>query len=340
MNQTPLVAIHLVFKAFTPFSIIVNNMLRTLIAILLLTFASQSFGMPEEQSDPRITRAQYIAMWKDEAILQMHEHNIPASITLAQAILESGDGNSELARKANNHFGIKCHDWTGKKVYHDDDKKQECFRKYDSAHGSFEDHSIFLKRSRYAFLFDYKITDYKSWAKGLKKAGYATNPKYPALLIRIIEENGLAKYDSMSPSTATRRKKTKAKPTAKPKSGEIEITINRGYDVYLSDNNIQYVIIEKNMNVDQLATKLDLGPWQITKYNDLEKRELVLEGSRIYIQPKRSKSKSYSTHVVATGETLRTISQLYGVKIKKLRKYSGFGVHYKVVPGDVVKLRR
>lgn len=340
--QTPLVAIHLGFKAFTPFSETVNNMLRTLIVALLLTFTIQSFGLAKEQSTPRITRAQYIAKWKAEAILQMHEHNIPASITLAQAILESGDGNSELARKGNNHFGIKCHDWTGKKVYHDDDKKQECFRKYDSAHGSFEDHSVFLKRSRYAFLFDYKITDYKSWAKGLKKAGYATNPKYPALLIRIIEENNLAQYDRMSPGKTAGRKKSKSanKPTSNSKSGEIEITINSGQKVYLSDNNIQYIITGSDTNVEKLANQLDLGPWQLTKYNDLKKRELIKEGSRIYIQPKRSKSKSYSTHVVATGETLRIISQLYGVKISKLVKYSGFESNYKVKPGDVVKLKR
>jgi flagellum-specific peptidoglycan hydrolase FlgJ len=162
---------------------------KQVILSFLLAFALNTLA----ESDPnkRNTRAQYIAQWKDVAIDQMEKYGIPASITLAQAILESGDGNSELARGANNHFGIKCHGWEGKKVYHDDDRRNECFRKYKNAHESFKDHSLFLQRSRYQFLFDYNITDYKSWAKGLKKAGYATNPKYPALLIRLIEENRL-----------------------------------------------------------------------------------------------------------------------------------------------------
>src|SRR6056297_2259144 len=165
-----------------------------ILAFLMLSNLVFSHGDKGERN----TRSAYISTWKDEAIKQMREHGIPASITLAQAILESGDGNSELARKANNHFGIKCHGWQGQKTYHDDDKRQECFRKYRNANQSFEDHSDFLKKSRYAFLFDYEVTDYKSWAKGLKRAGYATNPKYPALLIRIIEENGLAEFDKQA----------------------------------------------------------------------------------------------------------------------------------------------
>src|SRR5690554_5416321 len=148
------------------------------------------------QSAKRISRAEYISMYKDDAIREMHRSGVPASITLAQGILESGDGNSALARKANNHFGIKCHgDWKGKTYYQDDDEKDECFRKYKSVLESFRDHSEFLKKPRYAFLFELKPTDYKGWAKGLKKAGYATNPRYPQLLIKIIEENNLHQYD-------------------------------------------------------------------------------------------------------------------------------------------------
>ena len=135
-------------------------------------------------------------MYREDAIREMERNSIPASITLAQGILESGDGNSPLARYANNHFGIKCHsDWTGKTFIQDDDKKNECFRKYKDPYESYKDHSDFLKKNRYAFLFELKITDYKGWAHGLKKAGYATNPKYPHLLIKIIEENNLAQYD-------------------------------------------------------------------------------------------------------------------------------------------------
>ena len=145
----------------------------------------------------RMTTEEYIAQYKDVAIKKMREYKIPASITLAQGILESGSGNSRLARKANNHFGIKCHkEWHGKKFYMDDDEKHECFRKYPKAADSYRDHSKFLtQRGRYTFLFQYDITDYKKWAYGLKKAGYATNPKYPRLLIKIIEKYHLDQCD-------------------------------------------------------------------------------------------------------------------------------------------------
>ena len=146
----------------------------------------------------KLTTEQYIAQFKDEAIRQMKKYRIPASITLAQAILESGNGNSDLAKKLNNHFGIKCHaNWQGEKVFHDDDENDECFRKYKTVLDSYEDHSIFLLKDRYLGLFDLPLDDYKGWARGLKKAGYATNPKYDKLLIRVIEENDLDILDKM-----------------------------------------------------------------------------------------------------------------------------------------------
>lgn len=144
-----------------------------------------------------LTREQYIEKYKDLAIRQMNQYGIPASIILAQGCLESGNGNSRLAVKANNHFGIKCHNWTGKRIYHNDDKRGECFRKYNSPDDSFKDHSEFLKNGkRYRSLFDLKRTDYKAWAHGLKAAGYATNPQYAKMLIDIIEKHSLYKYDS------------------------------------------------------------------------------------------------------------------------------------------------
>ena len=163
--------------------------------LLLLLFAAFNLGAQN------LSREQYIEKYKDIAIRQMHKHKIPASIILAQACLESSDGNSALARKANNHFGIKCHDgWKGKKFKQDDDERNECFRKYEKEVDSFTDHSNFLcSRTRYASLFDLPITDYKGWAHGLKAAGYATNPKYAQLLINIIEEYQLYKYDTKNP---------------------------------------------------------------------------------------------------------------------------------------------
>ena len=142
----------------------------------------------------------YIKKYKDIAISEMNNYGIPASITLAQGILESGNGESRLAVDANNHFGIKCHNnWNGETIIEDDDEKGECFRKYSNVGDSFRDHSLFLKeRGRYEFLFKYKITNYKKWARGLKKAGYATNPKYASLLINIIKKHNLTQYDNLS----------------------------------------------------------------------------------------------------------------------------------------------
>jgi len=289
-------------------------------------------------SDPnkKYSRSEYIAQWKDVAMQQMAEYGIPASITLAQAILESGDGNSELARGANNHFGIKCHGWQGKKVYHDDDRRNECFRKYKNARESFKDHSLFLQRSRYQFLFDYDITDYKSWAKGLKKAGYATNPKYPALLIRLIEENNLTQYDS--PGKKPRKSPRKTTKKNAQSSGEIVVNVQNKLNVLKSSNRINYVIADKSYSQEDLAQKFDMGDWQIRKYNDLNDGEIVEKGELIYLQPKRGKNKQYDQHVVKKGETLRDISQKYGVKIRKILKHSDLPRGYKVKPGDKLNL--
>jgi len=314
---------------------------RIFLSVFCLLIAFSTIAGKGGDPQKRFTRSQYIDLWKDEAIKQMREYKIPASITLAQAILESGDGNSELARKANNHFGIKCHKWTGKKTYHDDDKRNECFRKYDNADQSFEDHSLFLQRSRYAFLFNLKITDYKGWAKGLKKAGYATNPKYPALLIRLIEENNLTQYDKMALDMGYEPKEA---PIAKKRSSsnkgdEIIVNVGKQQTVYLSDNKVKYVVLESDQSIERLAENLNMGNWQIRKYNDLDKNDRLEKGDRIYIQPKRNKSRKYDKHVVATGETLQSISQLYGVKVKKILKHSDLPKGYQVKPGDTLRLR-
>lgn len=168
--------------------------MRILITTLLLVAVITT----NAQTERRITPQEYIDTYKNIAIKKMQEHGIPASITLAQGMLESGNGNSMLTKNANNHFGIKCHGWDGPGYYMDDDAEDECFRKYKKAEQSFEDHSTFLTtRARYKFIFDdCQVTDYKCWAKGLKKAGYATNPKYADLLITIIERNNLQQYDN------------------------------------------------------------------------------------------------------------------------------------------------
>ena len=265
-----------------------------------------------------LTRKQYITKYSALAVKQMRQYKIPASITLAQGILESNNGNSKLAVKANNHFGIKCHGWEGKKIFEDDDKKNECFRKYKSPLESFKDHSLFLnKYSRYAFLFDYKITDYKSWARGLKKAGYATNKKYPELLIKIIEDNKLNIFDD--------------------KDVEIEF-ISEIRNIYMHPNRIKYVKSENQDTYMTIAKDLNLKLWQLQKYNDSKETNILAEGTIVFIQPKRKKGK-VKIHTYNKNESLISISQFYGVKLKSLKKRNDLILKKGLNNGDKLRLR-
>ena len=265
-----------------------------------------------------LTRKQYITKYSALAVKQMRQYKIPASITLAQGILESNNGNSKLAVKANNHFGIKCHGWEGKKIFEDDDKKNECFRKYKSPLESFKDHSLFLnKYSRYAFLFDYKITDYKSWARGLKKAGYATNKKYPELLIKIIEDNKLNIFDD--------------------KDVEIEF-ISEIRNIYMHPNRIKYVKSENQDTYITIAKDLNLKLRQLQKYNDSNETNILAEGTIVFIQPKRKKGK-VKVHTYNKNESLISISQFYGVKLKSLKKRNDLILKKGLNNGDKLRLR-
>ncbi len=195
---------------------------------------------------------QYISVYKGIAMEEMRAYKIPASITLAQGILESGSGKGTLAVKANNHFGIKCHDWKGKKIYHDDDRRQECFRKYKSSETSFRDHSEFLaKRKRYASLFKLRKNDYKAWAKGLRQAGYATDKKYPQKLISLIERYELYQYDKEV--LGKRYKEVKIENiTHKVVKGDTLYSLSRKYktsvDAIKSTNNL----VSNNLKIDQI----------------------------------------------------------------------------------------
>jgi len=281
------------------------------IAIGLVISTNSAFGQ-------EISRKEYIEKYSSLAVKQMHQYKIPASITLAQGILESNNGNSRLATKANNHFGIKCHGWEGKKIFADDDKKNECFRNYKNVLESFVDHSLFLnKYSRYEFLFDYKITDYKSWAKGLKKAGYATNNKYPELLIKIIEENKLYQFDSK----------------------KIDKNLMSGKrNIYMHPNKIKYVISKNQETYKTIAKSLNIKLKQILKYNDDNNQSVLNVGTKVFIQPKRNRSKQ-RIHVVNNGEDLRTISQTYGVKMKSLKKRNQLILKNSLNNGDKLRLR-
>lgn len=297
----------------------------------------------------RMSRAEYISKYKDVAIKSMQEFKIPASIKLAQAVLESDNGNSQLSRRSNNHFGIKCHSsWKGKKTYHDDDKKQECFRVYKSVYESFADHSRFLKKPRYAKCFKLKITDYKGWAKELKRAGYATNPKYPALLIKIIEDNKLFEYDQIAlgklakTSKPKNRKPKKTNRPSRSNSSKEEFSDIDLYDmpvVKISENKIKYVIAKKGDTPESIARKLNLGPWQLRLYNDVKKKHEFNDGDVVYIQPKRSKAK-VEFHVVKKGETIEEISQKYGIKMRSIYRKNRMKKGTSLKAGQKLHLRK
>lgn len=261
------------------------------------------------QSSDRMTRTEYFEAYKDMAMEEMHRSGIPASITLAQGALESGDGNSSLARRANNHFGIKCHeDWNGKKVYQDDDAKDECFRKYPSVEDSYRDHSDYLKaKSRYAFLFELDIADYKGWAKGLKKAGYATSSSYAESLIRIIEEFGLQQYDQMGATAHTSRKKPgRLHPSGSSRSVSLR-------------NRVKYVVAKPGDTYESLTVEFGKLDWEIPDYNDAQAGDSLTPGEVVFLQPKRNKAEAgKNEHVVKAGETMLSISQLYAVKLSGL----------------------
>ncbi len=307
--------------------------------------------------EPKITKLDYIRQWKDEAIFQMVEHHIPASITLAQGMLESRYGNSTLARNANNHFGIKCHDWKGKKVYHDDDKRHECFRKYKNPSDSYEDHSQFLKQPRYQFLYDYKITNYKAWAKGLKKAGYATDPKYPRRLIDLIETYNLDQYDReglkmMKAGKKPNRKNNKPQKYHRPKKKKNQptedifvddelpdVAISNARKINSSKNNIKYVVAKNGDTFESIALDLDLMPWQVWKYNDMQKTDNLTPGQIVYIQPKRNNG-SKKWHTLKEGESLWDVAQRYGVKLKKLYKKNGWSSDFSPAVGTKISLKK
>lgn len=302
------------------------------------------------------TRQQYIDKYKNTAIQNMRNHKVPASITLAQGMLESGNGNSELAKKSNNHFGIKCHSsWKGKRTYHDDDKKGECFRVYNTVYDSYADHADFLHKTRYAKCFELKITDYKGWAHELKNAGYATNPKYPKLLIKIIEDHELYKYDQEALGKGGKKPKKEktepevvAKTNPNPKGPNTTVNANDNFDdvdyygkpmVKISKNKIKYIKASKGDTPESLAKKMEMGPWQITMYNNVKKDYRFTEGQVVYLQPKRGKSKT-SYHIVRPGDSIWTISQQYGVKQNKIRQYNKLKKNQSLKSGQKIYLRR
>ena len=245
----------------------------------------------------------YIKQYRDLAVEEMKKYRIPASITLAQGLLESGAGQSTLARKSNNHFGIKCgSDWRGKTVSHDDDARGECFRAYKHPKQSYEDQSKFLaNRPRYASLFKLDITDYKGWARGLKKAGYATNPRYAEQLIGIIELYDLHKYDRKGGL-----KWMKENPNP--------------HQTYIA-NGLVYIVVRAGDSWKSISKELDISQKKLRKYNDLYKGYALQVGDILYLEKKNRKAgKEHIVHVLRAGESMYSISQKYGIRLKNLYK--------------------
>lgn len=299
-------------------------------------------------ADTNSPRKLYIEKFKDIAMREMREYGIPASITLAQGILESGDGNSRLASKGNNHFGIKCHgSWQGKKMYHDDDAKGECFRVYKDAEQSYRDHSLFLaNRSRYAFLFELEPDDYKGWAKGLKKAGYATNPKYAPLLIKIIEENQLYIYDQLvlnggaeEDYFAQKPDRKKERPSLVKDPATVELDLSAKMQVYEHANDIKYIVVANGVDYQDIEQQFNVWDWEIRKYNGLAASYTPQLGDTLFIQPKRRKSRVAEKYVVKGRESLKQISDKTGVKEKWILKRNNLAENYRPKAGDELLLK-
>ena len=297
----------------------------------------------------------YINRFDDIAVSEMYRSGIPASITLAQGLLESGAGLSQLAVKSNNHFGIKCHNgWQGGRVYHDDDAKGECFRKYDDPEESYRDHSDFLRyRDRYKFLFEFEITDYKSWAHGLKKAGYATDPKYPSKLINLIETYKLYKYDTSKPAkSAGSQSGKKAAVTPPPPPSQLEQVVrvdvskretfhfSLSREMY-SQNGIVFIYAAEGETYESIARANGLFVGELLKFNDLKGNPELKAGTVVYLQKKKKSAASgVEMHVVEQGETLRGISQRYGVRVKDLCKMNGLADPDMIRANDILRLRK
>ncbi len=276
----------------------------------------------------------YINQYRDLAIEQMLKFKIPASITLAQGLLESGAGYSELATKGNNHFGIKCHGWTGRKTYHDDDEAQECFRAYNNVYESYEDHSLLLSRQpRYRSLFSLDGDDYKGWAHGLKKCGYATSPTYAQKLIGIIELYKLQQYDKAKKYDRFMESRTyKDSPSAK---GGILHPIHRYNKNY-------YIVVKQGDTFRSLGKELGLSYRKIAKYNERNKRDKLVVGETIYLKKKQKKAdKTYKNrpHTVKPGESMYSIAQYYGMRVKSLYKKNGLSPDYVLKVGDKLRVR-
>ncbi|MDO4190841.1 MAG: glucosaminidase domain-containing protein [Bacteroidales bacterium] len=300
------------------------------------------------QASPNTLYESYIQQYAPLAAIQQVKYGIPASITLAQGLIESGAGTSDLAEGCKNHFGIKCgSNWNGDTKYKDDDRQQECFRCYKSVGQSYEDHSLFLKNgSRYAFLFDYPVTKYKAWAYGLSRAGYATDPYYAEKLIKIIETYDLAKYAEEPEKYISEVKEytvgdKKSGNKQKRNKEESTSTSTTGLYKYVSVNNIEAVLVNQNITVHELANILSLQQSTLIRCNDYPNKDFTIHaGDYVFLHSKRNiAAPAYTKHIVKQGESMHSISQKYGIKLASLYKMNKLEKDIEARVGMELRLR-
>jgi len=317
-----------------------KNMRRVFGLLCCLLFLAGQAGA--QKADYNTLVNGYIEKYRDIAVKEMMVYRIPASITLAQGIHESDAGRSSLATQANNHFGIKCHkEWFGKTFYKDDDAPNECFRKYDNAIESFRDHSYFLtQRDRYKGLFDLDVNDYKGWANGLQAAGYATNPSYAKKLIQTIESFSLYRFDNANFMTAFGDMLEDLDNPEKQAWLRKFIVVKKGKNNrnIFENNRLQMTIARKDDNIYLLARDFRISVDELLDYNDLPYATALKPGQIVYLESKRRKGAAES-HQVQKGETLYTISQLYGIKLKMLYKRNDLREGVEPARGMVLRLR-
>lgn len=303
--------------------------LRRLFILLLSAFVM----LPQTAQAQADLYRRYINRYADMAVDQMDRYGVPASITLAQGLLESRAGTSRLATRGNNHFGIKCGGiWSGPYMLVNDDAPNEKFRVYSSVAESYEDHSRFLRYGRrYAFLFDLRKTDYKAWARGLKKAGYATSPTYASALIELIERYDLHEYDKG-------RRKQHREETEKEKVQERAGAMHQ----VRRCNGQYYIVAREGDTYASLGRLMDVKEKKLRQYNDVDERYTLRAGDIVYLGKKSrhaSKQMKRRYHVMESGESLYSISQRYGIRLASLCKMNPIDRNYHFSVGDEIRIR-
>ncbi len=271
----------------------------------------------------------YIDRFYENAVNEMHRTGIPASVTLAQGMLETDFGTSRLAVYAKNHFGIKCHEtWFGPTFLHTDDAYNECFRKYESAEASYSDHSDFLKnRPRYSFLFDLAKADYEGWAKGLKKAGYATASDYSERLIALIEKFNLTDFD-----------KPNVLQTRRTIILEKKKTILFAFKPEIKLDHKKFLIANESASLLSFAKSNELDIYELMADNDFTYESSIQAGDIVFLEPKDKKGKALE-HIIRKGESLHFIAQINGIQLKYLKKINSSIIANDLKPGDVLRLQ-